>query len=190
MFRALFQISLLFTTFLISQNEANLEALFQCSHQTPHGQRHIRTSVTVLGNLSLDQYADETFKPRRLVMISKGKEHLLREHVYTYERTHIEGDLEITGTHLLIKETFGNSYLKISRQPFETEDGFGQEIPEKKWEYLAELVLYDRDGRTESGKTIKHPFEIELKGDDFINLLRCTIPHDVSQKQIFQQLYK
>ena len=190
MFRFLFQVGTLFTILMTSHNYANLEALLQCYHQTPHGERHVRTSATVLGNLSLDKYADEKFKPRRMVMISKGKEHLLREHVYAYKRTFIEGDLEITPDHLIIKESFGNSYLKVSRQPFETEDGFGQEIPKKKWEYLAELVLYDRDGRTDSGKTVKHPFEMELKGDDFINLLRCTIPHDVSQKQIFHQLYK
>lgn len=168
----------------------NLEALFKCHHQTPYGKRSVKISATVLGNLALDKYADDSFKPRRMVMISRGKEHIFREHLYDYKRTFIEGELDITTDHYTITETFGKSFLKISRKPFETEDGMGQEIPADKWEFLAELVIHKNDGQTSSGKTVGHPFEVELEGDDFLNLMRCSMPHDVSQKRIFEQLYR
>ena len=189
MFKILASYSILLFAGLVSVSHANLEALFICYHQSPHGERHVKTEVTVLGNLNLDAYVEEGSKFMRKVMISQGKEYLLRKHVYNYNRSYLDGEMEVSDNHLLITESFGKSYLKISRKPFKTEDGFGVVIPKSDWQYLAELVLHEKDGYKDSGKTVNHSTEINLSGDSFINLLKCSVPHGVDYKRSFNQFY-
>lgn len=156
----------------LTSSQANPELLMICSHQTPHGSRHVRTTVQVFGDLD---YSSELLRNNRTITISQGKEYFLKEHVYHYKRTFLDADEQDMGTSFLMTESFGKSYLRIHKKPLETQDGFGQEIPVDKLQYKGELVLFKKDGDKASGKTVEHNLNARMLSENgSLETLECS----------------
>lgn len=138
---------------------ANAEQLFTCSHQTPYGQRHVRTYVKVFGDLSSENMKYSNW----MVTVNQGKESRWTEHLYNWKRTFLEGDAEVTDENFIVQESFGRSYLKISKK--KTDDY-----------YKGELVVYAKDGDKDSGKTVSSNVDTFLvESHNRLSYLNCRI---------------